>query len=339
MNARVEALSVADREDAVGDLVLQGLRERLAGSASLIVNGGRGFARIGARLAQHVDVEPPRVLNGSLTTRITSTILVLQDLHGDADEIERVLTRYNEFAESYRYVYDAAAGTVTSHQSAVVHEGSWEWWTPLLATALALQLTRADEYAERQRQHLGGRVAAVGSPHILKFRRHQRPPKPRLATGPKAAAEQANRFANREEFEAIAAAVPERGAVVMAVGNSDIWFGAQFDRSAASIWLHADGSHPRAGEGLSVFLRLPVYGRYDELTRLAGWLNRREASGELITQGIGAWTVIENGERSYLRHNLFVPKDAWAPGLAESLAHAELSKLQRVNQLLNGAGP
>jgi hypothetical protein len=142
MNARVEALSVADREDAVGDLVLQGLRERLAGSASLIVNGGRGFARIGARLAQHVDVEPPRVLNGSLTTRITSTILVLQDLHGDADEIERVLTRYNEFAESYRYVYDAAAGTVTSHQSAVVHEGSWEWWTPLLATALALQLTR-----------------------------------------------------------------------------------------------------------------------------------------------------------------------------------------------------
>ena len=65
----------------------------------------------------------------------------------------------------------------------------------------------------------------------------------------------------------------------------------------------------------------------------------REASGELITQGIGAWTVIENGERSYLRHNLFVPKDAWAPGLAESLALAELSKLQRVNQLLNGAGP
>jgi hypothetical protein len=339
MNARVDLFSTADGRDAVGPTVLAGLRERLAGAAALIVNGERGFARIGAQLAQHVDAEAPLVLNGGPTTRITSRILVLQDVRGDADEIDRVLTHCNAFAESYRYVYDAAAGTVTSHQSAIVHEGVLDWWTPLLATAFALQLQRADEYAVRQQEHVGGRIAAVGSPHILKFRRHQRPPRPRLATGPKAAERQANRFARREEFEDIARTVPSHGAVVMKVEDAGIWFGGRFDRSAASIHVRADASHPRSGEGLAVFLKLPVYGRFEELSRLAAWLNRREASGELIVQGIGAWSVVEDGERSFLRHALFVPKDAWAPGLAQRLAVAMMAKLGRVDLLLNGDRP
>jgi hypothetical protein len=58
-------------------------------------------------------------------------------------------------------------------------------------------------------------------------------------------------------------------------------------------------------------------------------------SGELIVQGIGAWSVAGNGERRFLRHNLFVPKDAWAPGLAQNLATAALAKLGQVDALLN----
>lgn len=336
MNARVEVFSTADGRDAVGTTILQGLRERLAGAAALIVNGQSGFARIGARLAQHVDAEAPRVLKGNLTTRITSRVLVLQDVHGDADKVEQVLARYNEFAESYRYVYDAAAGTVSSHQSAIVHAGTREWWTPLLATAFALQLQRADEYAARQQEHVGGRVAAVGSPHILKFRRHVRPAPPRLATGPKAAERQANRFLDRAAFEAIARAAPGEGAAVTEVKDAGVSLAGRFDRVSAAIHLRADGGHPRAGEGLTVFLLLPVYGRFDELARLAAWLNRREVSGELIVQGIGAWSVVEKGDRSFLRHNLFVPKDAWAPGLAQNLATAALAKLSQVDALLNG---
>ena len=336
MNARVEAFSTADGRDAVGTTVLQELRERLAGAAALIVNGESGFARIGARLAQHVDAEAPRLLKGCVTTRITSRILVLQEVRGDADEIERLLARYNEFAGSFRYVYDAATGTVSSHQSAIVHEGTREWLTPLLATVFALQLQRADEHADRQQEQVGGRVAAVGSPHILKFRRHLRPAPPRLATGPKAAERQGNRFLDRAAFDAIARAAPGQGAVVTELKDAGVSLAGRFDRSSAVIHLRADGGHPRAGEGLTVFLLLPVYGRFDELARLAAWLNGREVSGELIVQGIGAWSVGGRGERSFLRHNLFVPKDAWAPGLAQNLATAALAKLSRVDLLLNG---
>jgi hypothetical protein len=338
MNARVERFSTADDRDAVGFEALAGIRERLAGGAALIVNGERGFSRIGNRLAQHVEAEAPRLLRGFTSTRITSCILVLQDVRGDAEAVERLLTRLNHFAESYRYVYDAGSGAVSSHQGAIVHAATLEWWTPLLATAFALQFQRADEDADRLLAQLGGRIASTGSPHVVKFRRPVRP-KLGLAPGPRPAGRRGNRFADKSEFDAIAEHANEENAFSAGASAAGVAIDAPFDRATALVRLRSDLVHPRAGEGLTVFLSLPIFGRFHEVARIAAWLNRREAEGEIVVQGIGAWSVVEESDRSHLRHSLFVPKDAWAPGLAFNLAIAMLAKLGHINALLNPGVP
>jgi hypothetical protein len=338
MNARVEVFSTADGRDAVGFEVLAGIRERLAGGAALIVNRERGFARIGSRLAQQVEAAAPRIHRGVSTTRVGSRIPVLQELRGDAEAIERTLTKLNHFADCYRYVYDAAAGTVYSEQSALVHAGSLAWWTPLLATAFALQLQRADEDADRLQQHLGGHIASAGSPHIVKFRRHVRPA-PRRATGPAPAGRRGNRFANAFEFGAIADWVNRQNAFSAGTTAAGVAIDAPFDRTTALVLVQADKLHPRSGEGLAVFTLLPIFGRYEELARIAAWLNRREAAGEVLGHGLGAWSVAENDSSQILRHTFNVPKDAWASGLALQLANAALAKLGRINALLNPGVP
>ncbi len=338
MNARVEAFSTPDGRDAVGSSILAGLRDRLAGAAALIVNGERGFSRIGARLAQHIEAAPPLLHRGVWTTRITSRVPVLHETEGEAEFIERGLTRCNHFADAYRYVLDPASRTVFSEQHAIVHAGSQAWWTPLLATAFTLQLQRADEDADRFAKHLKGRIASAGSPHILKFRRHVRPA-PRRAAGPPSADRRGNRFRNAFEFEAIAEYANRQNAFSAGATEKGVAIDAPFDRATALLRLKADEDHPRAGPGLTVFLILPIFGRFDEVARIAAWLNRREAAGEIFAHGIGAWTAVEDGEKSLVRHGLFVPKDAWAPGLALNLAIATLAKLGRINALLNPGVP
>ena len=338
MNARVERFSTANDTDAVGFEALAGIRERLAGGAALIVNGERGFSRISSRLAQHVEAAPPRLLGGILTTRISSCIPVRQEVRGDAEEIERVLTRLNQSADCYRYVYDAASGAVNSVQCALVHAGTLAWWTPLLATAFALQHQRAEHDADLLQPRLGGRVASAGSPHIVKFRRHIRPA-PRLVSGPQPADRRGNRFANKFEFEAIAEYANRLNAFSAGATAEGVVIDAPFDGTTALVRVHSDKEHPRTGQGLTVFLLLPIFGRYDELARLAAWLNRREAAGEVLAHGLGAWAVLEDGNESLLRHHLFVPKGAWAPGLALNLASASLAKLGRINVLLNPGVP
>ncbi len=336
MNARVEVFSTADGKDAVGFEALTGIRERLAGGAALIVNRERGFARIGPRLAQQVEAAAPTIHRSVWTTRISSRIPVLQELRGEAEAIERMLTKLNHFADCYRYVYDAASGTVSSEQSAIVHAGSLAWWTALLATDFALQLQRADEDADRLQKHLGGRIASAGSPHILKFRRPLRPA-PRLATGPQPAERRGNRFANAFEFGAIADWVNRQNAFSAGATAAGVAIDAPFDRTTALVLLKSDKLHPRSGEGLTVFTLLPIFGRFEELARIAAWLNRREAAGVILGHGLGAWSVVDNDASQVLRHAFHVPKDAWASGLALNLANAALAKLERINTLF-GAG-
>jgi hypothetical protein len=338
MNARVEAFSTTDGRDAVGPEALAGIRERLAGGAALIVNRESGFTRISSRLAQHVEAAAPRLVRGTPVTRISSRILVRQEVHGDVEQIERVLTRLNQSADCYRYVHDAAAATVSSVQCALVHAGTLAWWTPLLATAFALQHQRAEHDADLLEPRLGGRVASAGSPHIVKFRRPVRPAL-RRQPGPQPADRRGNRFSNKFEFDAIAEYANRLNAFSAGATAAGVAIDAPFDRTTGLVSISAELVHPRAGEGLTIFLRLPIFGRFDELSRLAAWLNRREAAGQVQAHGLGAWAVEENGERSGLRHNLFVPKDAWASGLAFNLARATLGKLGAINALLNAGVP
>jgi hypothetical protein len=219
-----------------------------------------------------------------------------------------------------------------------VHAGTLEWWTPLLATAFVLQLQRAENDADLLGPRLGGRVACAGSPHIVKFRRHVRPA-PRVAPGPRPVDRRGNRFANKFEFDAIAEYANRLNAFSAGATAAGLAIDAPFDRRTALVIVSASSDHPRNGEGLTIFLRLPIFGRFDELARLAAWLNRREAAGEILAHGIGAWTVVEEGETCLLRHNLFVPKDAWASGLAFQLVRAALEKLGAVNGLLNPGVP
>jgi hypothetical protein len=338
MNARVECFSTADGTDAVGFEALAGIRERLAGGAALIVNRENGFTRISSRLAQHVEAGAPRLHRGVQTTRVSARIPVLQEVRGITQQVELLLTRLNHCTDSYRYVYDAEGGAVFSEQSAIVHAGSLAEWTPVLATAFALQFQRADEDADKLQKYVSGRVACAGSPHIVKFRKPVRPPR-RLVAGPQAADRRGNRFANKFEFDTIAEYANRLNAFSAGASATGVAIDAPFDGTTALVRLRADVDHPRGGAGLTVFTLLPIFGLVDELSRIAAWLNRREAAGEVFAHGLGAWSVEENDRSWMLRHALFVPKDAWSPGLALHLANASLAKLAQVNALLNPGVP
>ena len=72
--------------------------------------------------------------------------------------------------------------------------------------------------------------------------------------------------------------------------------------------------------------------------RLAAWLNRKEAGGEILAQSCGAWSVKGHGERCTVARCEFLLAAVRRPGLAMDTAAAAIMRLRYVNRLMNPGG-
>lgn len=142
-------------------------------------------------------------------------------------------------------------------------------------------------------------------------------------------------FADRFEFETICEQTRRINAASLGADESGIAIEVPFGTSTALITLNAKEPNPRIGVGLGVFLQLPIFANFEACARLAGWLNRKEADGDFLTQCWGAWSVKKHGKSCTVARCGFIPNALHRAGLAMDVAAASVMKLKQANQLMN----
>jgi hypothetical protein len=298
----------------------------------------RGFTWWAHRLEHHIDAGPPIDDDGIVITRITSRIPILCNVRAAPHVVEQVLAEWNFFSDSYCYVYDPETRCIDSVQSGIVHEQTLHWRPGLLASQFIVQLDHAEKDATTLRRTLRGRIASSAHPTLG---RRKAPDDMleviRYAFLPYGEGE--NLFANKFEFGTIVEQTERINAASFGASETGVAIEVPFGDSTALITLTANERNPRIGQGLGVFLQLPIFTTFDECARLAAWLNRREAAGEFLSPSIGAWSVKREGDSCTVARCGFIPNALHHSGLALDAAYSAMNKLRQVNALFNPGVP
>jgi hypothetical protein len=297
-----------------------------------------GFTWWAYRLAQHIDAGPPIDDYGIVLTRITSRIPILRNVRAAPHVVEQALARFNFTSDSYCYVYDPESRSIDSVQSGLVHEQTLDWRPRLLASYFIIQLVHAEVDAPALRHALGGKLAS--SRHPERGRRFV-PDDMLNVVGtvflPRGHGK--NLFADKFEFETIYEQTCRINAASFGASATGLAIEVPFGDKTALITLNSAEPNPRIGQGLSVVLRLPIFGSFDECARLAAWLNRKEADGEFLAQCVGAWSVKGEGESNTVARCTFIPNMLHRPGLAMEAAAEAMQKARVINALFNPGVP
>lgn len=298
----------------------------------------RGFTWWAHRFAHHIDAGRPVDGGGIALTRITSRIPVLRDVRAPDEQVEAVLARLNFLADSYCYVFDAGNRTVDSVQSHLVHEQVLDWRPRLLASQFLIQLIHAEEQARDLAKSLKARLAR--SSHPDRGRRWKQDAilgVIRDVILPRSSG--INQFADQFEFETLYEEANQSNAASLGATRTGLCIELPFGSGTALLTLDALGPHPVIGQGLGVFIWLPIAADYAGCARLAAWLNRKDAAGELLAPNIGAWTVRKHGSEFTVAHMAFIPNAFHQPGLSMNEARGAAIKIRAVNALLNPGVP
>ena len=298
----------------------------------------RGFTWWAHRLPHHIDAGPAIDDRGIVVTRITSRIPILRNVQAAPHVVEQVLADLNCLSDSYCYVYDPESRSIDSVQSGLVHEQTMNWRPRLLASLFMVQLEHAEKDATALRRALRARIASSGHP----ARGRRKEPDAMLEVihfyfltyG-----EGDNHFASKFEFETIVEQTERINAVSFGASETGVCIEVPFGDSTALITLIASERNPRIGQGLGVFLQLPIFTTFDECAWLAAWLNRREAAGEFLSPFTGAWSVKKAGDSCTVARCSFIPNALHLPGLALDAACGAIRKLRQVNALFNPGVP
>lgn len=298
----------------------------------------RGFTWWAHRFAHHIDAGRPLDDGGVVLTRITSRIPVLREVRAPDEKVEAVLARLNSLADSYCYVFDTKNRAVDSVQSHLVHEQVLDWRPRLLASQFLIQLIHVEEQARDLAKSLKARLAT--SSHPLRSRRWKQDDMLGVVRDvilPRSSG--VNRFVDKFEFETIFEETHRANAASFGATRTGLCIELPFGTGTALLTLDALGTHPLIGQGLGVFIRLPIAADFAGCARLAAWLNRKEAAGELLAPGIGAWTVRKHGQEFAVAHMAFIPNALHQPGLSMNEARGAAIKIRAVNALLNPGVP
>ena len=328
------AIAEIPSENTVADETLKYIHERLYIDEEWTRRGQHGFTWWAHRLAQHIDAGRPIDDDGIVLTRITSRIPVLRDVRLPEELVDKVLAEWNFINDGYCYVFDPQKRSVDSVQSGLVHEQTLDWRPEMLAANFIIQLDHAEQDAPVLRRALEGRLAT--SRHPEQGRRKE--PDEMLGVVPdvflpRSAGE--NLFADEFEFDAIYQQTQRINAVSFGACATGVAIEVPFGHSTALIVLNAKEANPRIGQGLGVFLQLPGFAEFGDCARLAGWLNRKEADGEFLSQCWGAWSVKKHGESCTVTRCQFIPNALHRQGLAMDAAASAVMKLRQLNSVLN----
>ena len=321
-------------DEDVGAAALARIHQQLLIDDEWTDRRDRGFTWWAHRLAQQIDAGIPIDDDGIVITRITSRVPVVKNIRVATAKVHATLAGLNLFADSYRYVYDAQQRRVESVQSVILHAQTLGWRADLTASFFLVQLIHAEADARELARQLRGRIAV--SNHPIQGRR--RVPDDMLNVvrdvfQVTTAAE--NGFTNRFEFETICEQVNRINAVSLGASDTGLAIEVPFADSTALIVLQAGERCPRIGAGLGVRLHLPMRVDFGQAVHLAAWLNGREAAGELLSHGIGAWSTRASADDYIVVHSSFIPAALYRSGLAMDAATGAIHKLKQLNALMN----
>lgn len=298
--------------------------------------GEREFAWIGYRLRQIVAAEKPYNDDGIVLTRITSRLVLVEEVAADFTGVESFLADVNRFAVGSGYFLDREARQVKSFLAGRVHEGTAEWRPRQIDAFLACQIGQAESEVEFLAYWTDGKPAY--RTHPISNRRESRDEIIDFIDAVFGArGEEPSKYANAFEFETIAEIAEKGNTATLGSSKEGICIEVPFGDDTSLITFRSDWLHPRIGSGLRVTVELPPSYSTDEIGRMAGALNRAEAGGEYPYQSFGGWGAIRHRQTggSYLGHTFFLPNAIHTNGATLDAFYGAVNRARWANRTLN----
>ena len=281
----------------------------------------REFTWKPGRLLQRISASLPFVNDGVEQVRVVSRIPILRDVTADVPTVEDYLTRLNGLAHRSSYVFDPSRRGIDAVLSVLVCEPEMHLSFRMLMASIRLQFLHTISLRERLQTAIGGRVAddewPVKRPMI-------RPREASEALRPATVLQDsgANPFADLSELQAIADMANTLNAYCGGAVRDGVLIECPFGRTTALLGLRTNEPHALVGQGLLVFIKLPIFGTAPEIARIATWLSSKEAAGALPTDNNGAWTIRQSGDTNFVGRLEFLPRSMHEPGIILHTAKA-----------------
>lgn len=290
-------------------------------------------------LEQRVAVSLPFDVDGIEHLRVASRIPVLREVTADPVEVEHMLASLNGLAHRSAYVFNPETRSIDAVQGMLVCARTLELSLPLVVASCRLQFQHLPVHRGRLQSKLGGREALDEWPVEAPLERPRRAANALRRAFEQPAPRGGNPFAEPFELEVIAEQANAGNAFSAGATGKGVAIDCPFDDATALVGLRTYESHPLVGEGLLAFIKVPIFGEEREIARIAGWLNRKEAAGEIPCDQSGAWTLLKLGNGHHVAHLQFLPASMYQPGVALRTALATLRKVRAVNALMNPGVP
>jgi hypothetical protein len=317
----------------VGMRALQLMHEGLRIDDCWTIRAEREFSWIAHRLQATLRASRPFVSHDILISRVTSSILLIEDVGVSRADVDSALAYMNHASVGAAYVYSPLERTVSVLAAHNVHEETLNWRPVELSAYHMLSLERAERTADELAERLRGEVARRIHPASGERLR----PDDLLSTIERDIApvgELPSRFANAEEITAVHELVRDTLDFSAGGDESGICIEVAFGESeTVLIQLTTDEPHPFLGNGLGVFTTLPLPHTLTETAALVAQLNQRQfAEGEVVP-AVGAWCVRPARNGFCPAHARFVPNLLFRPGLAAACAMSAINQAIWADQI------
>lgn len=283
----------------VGLRVLDSLYEQLMIDEKWSIRRERGFTWWSYRLAQHVEVGEPVESQGLVVCVIRIWTEMVREVD-PATNPATILGPFNAQTTLNATVWNMEAATISECCTAVIHDEIFGWMSKILATAAILQNASATNRARGFAEMCGGIPAASNHPST-----GQRPNMDDILGVPQVVVEE-----GRQPSRFTGAKMDGVGRFLVDMnffGSADatgLTCEVPFFRNAPAALLSAergdtlqtslvqvltDVSHPEAGNGVLMIMRLPLSPDPEAVGLLANQLNLVEAQGGSMAHMLGSW--------------------------------------------------
>ncbi len=286
----------------------------------------RAFSWIAHRLSQRVDASTMFESLDLMITRITSSVVLVEDIGSSREAVEEMLGWFNHLAVGSAYVYDPAERSIAAMLAHNVHAETTPFRPEDIASYQIIALVLAERHADTIADRVRGRVARRQHPvagerlerdDMLNVLNESYQPRGR----------EPNLFASDNEMLQVYELV--QGTYDFSAGGNaagiaiEVAFG---ENETTLIQLRTDHPHPELGHGLGVFLTLPARLTETDAARIANQLNIRQfEQGETIA-AFGSWCVRRIGEHTHVGRGFFVPNANFRPARAVDCAAAAIGQ-------------
>jgi hypothetical protein len=300
----------------------------------------RGFAWYPYRLRHELVASSLFEDLGTRLSRITSRILVVENVRESVVAVEMGLWMLNRQSIASAFVFEREARSIWSVSSMLIHDGTLAWRPALYAALVQIQTAQAEQLVA------GGMANAVGGDVATRMHRANglRPePDALLKTFRDVfgRTQTKNGFASPKEFREVTD-LCSRLALPSSLQESGIAAELVLGQGTARIDLDSSQPHPHFGPGLLVSLRLPGAIERDDAFELATALNEYEGMRGYRTHLQGAWTLdAADAQRYVLVYCGFRPAVLYRPGIIqdEFMALVMRAKFLREELIPDNATP